>query len=421
MITYAGMSHHTAPVEMRERLALDTEALPDVLRRAQETFGAGAAIVGTCNRLELYLGGHHEPGPVLGFLRREVDVDADTAERYFRVAHGPDAVRHLYRVSSGLDSMVLGETEILGQVRTAFATTVEAGTDNHVISRLFHTAIRTGRKARAQTAISLGALSVSSIAAQQARALFPDFASARVLIVGAGEAGRLAAEALAAQGPGEIVVTNRTHERATQLARGLGGVAVPFEKLHDALRGADVVVGATGAPEPLVSTEDIAHITEARSGRPLLIIDIGVPRDFPGAVQHLDGVAYHDLDALQAVTERNNEARQSEVAAVEDLIDVEVGNFQEWWDQLQIVPTITALHDRADALRRIEVAKTMRRLRLDADERAQVEDLIDVLSRSIVNQVLADPIAVLRERGDRDSYVDALRTLFRLQDGRGDA
>jgi glutamyl-tRNA reductase len=237
-----------------------------------------------------------------------------------------------------------------------------------------------------------------------------------VLVVGAGEAGRLAAEALAAQGPGELIVTNRTPGRAEQLAHSLGGITVPFEDLHDAIRGADVVVGATGAPDPLVTTEDVARITESRAGRPLLIVDIGVPRDFPGAVQHLDGVEYHDLDALQSVTGRNNEARRSEIEAVESLIDIEVTNFQEWWDQLQIVPTITALRDRADALRRGEVAKTLRRLRVDPEDREQVEQLIDVLSRSIVNQVLADPIAVLRERGDRDTYVDATRTLFRLHD-----
>jgi glutamyl-tRNA reductase len=412
MITFAGMSHHTAPIEVRERLALDPEALPGVLQRAHDTFGSGASIVGTCNRLELYLGGHHEPGPVLSFLRREIDVDADTIERHFHVAHDIDAVHHLYRVASGLDSMVIGETEILGQVRTAFATTVQTGTDDHVISRLFHTAIRTGRKARATTAISAGALSVSSIAAQRARETLGDLASARVLVIGAGEAGRLAAEALQAQGAGELVLTNRTYERAATLAANLGGVATPFEDLLAAIAAADVVVGSTGAPDALVTTDELAALTAHRE-RPLLIIDIGVPRDFPGDAHAVPGVAYHDLDDLQSVVERNGEARQAEVRLVESLIDEEVANFGDWWQQLQIVPTITALHDRADALRRIEVQKTLRRLR-QIDDGEQVEELIDVLSRSIVKQVLADPIAVLRERGDRDMYVDAVRTLFRL-------
>lgn len=421
MITYAGMSHHTAPVEVRERLALTPERIPGSLKRAHETFGGGAAIIGTCNRLELYLGGEHEPGRVLGFLRRELDADAELVERHFHVEHDAEAVRHLYRVAAGVDSMVLGETEILGQVRTAFSQTVEAGTDNHVISRLFHTAIRTGRRARAQTGISTGALSVSSIAAQQARELLDDLATARVLVIGAGEAGQLAAEALMAQGVGEIVVTNRTYERAVEVARNLGGVAAPFDELERSLAAADVVVAASGAPDALVHAETVADVTSRRPDRPLLIIDIGLPRDFGGPVRDIPGVTYFDLDDLQAVASRNGEARAAEIVKVEALIDEESARFEEWWEQLQIVPTITALLDRADALRRNEVQKTVRRLQLDTLDpagRAHVEEMVDVLSRSVVKQVLADPIAVLRERGDRDMYVDALRTLFRLAESR---
>ncbi len=209
MITYAGMSHLTAPLDIRERLAIDPDALPAVLQRATEAFGA-ATIINTCNRLELYLPGTHEPATALGFLAGELAAEDEVMQRHFRVAYGADAVRHLYAVASGIDSMVLGETEVLGQVRSAFSATVSAGADNAMLSRLFHTAIRTGRRARNETGIGERAVSVSSIAAQQARDLFPDLGRASVMVVGAGEAGRLAAEAVVAYGAERITVANRT-------------------------------------------------------------------------------------------------------------------------------------------------------------------------------------------------------------------
>ena len=420
MITFAGMSHQTAPLHIRERLAIDAEALPGVLKRAKETFGA-ATIINTCNRLELYLPGIHEPEAALGFLAVEMDVDHDLMERHFHVAYGADAVRHLYSVASGIDSMVLGETEVLGQVRAAFSATVSAGADNAMLSRLFHTAIRTGRRARNETAIGERSVSVSSIAAQQARDLFPDLARASVLVVGAGEAGRLAAEAVVAYGAERITVANRTFERAQALATSLGGQAIPFGAAVEALRTADIVIAASGAPEALFEDAAVSEATTHRDGQPLLIVDIGVPRDFHPTVREVPGVSYHDLDDLQTIAARNTETRASEVAAVQAIVDQETSRFTEWWSQLQIVPTISALTDRAETVRRNELAKTMRRLRLTDHERRHVEELADVLTRALVKQILHAPIATLRERGDQDTYVGMARTLFRLDEPVEDA
>ena len=415
MITFAGMSHHTAPLDVRERLAIDPEALIGVLQRAKESFGA-ATMITTCNRMELYLPGIHEPEAALGFLETELGVDNEAMKRYFRVAYGADAVRHLYSVASGIDSMVLGETEVLGQVRSAFSSTVAAGADNAMLSRLFHTAIRTGRRARNETAIGERSVSVSSIAAQLARDLFPDLARASVLVVGAGEAGRLAAEAVVAYGAEHIAVTNRTFSRAEALAESLDGRAIPFDAAVEALRTIDIVIAASGSPEALFEDAAVAEATTHRDGQPLLIIDIGVPRDFHPTVRDVPGVSYHDLDDLQTIAARNTEARAGEVEAAQAIVDHEAARFTEWWSQLQIVPTISALTDRAETIRQAEIAKTMHRLKLGEQDRAHVEELIDVLTRSLVKQLLHAPISTLRERGDQDTYLDMARTLFRLDE-----
>lgn len=414
MITLAGISHHTATLKVRERLTVSEEDAPLLLQRARDHFGRGAALLTTCNRLELYLGGEHEAAEVLAFFAQATGTPTETVDRHVRVRHGAEAIRHLYGVASGIDSMVLGETEVLGQVRSAFSRTVKAETDDAVISRLFHTAIRTGRRARTETAISTHALSVSSIAAQQARALFDDLSRATVLVIGAGEAGQLAAQALAAHGVQDILVTNRTFAHAEALANELEGQALPFEDLADALASAHVVVSASASPLPLVDAAMLRRVMERRDGAPLLVVDIGVPRDFDPAVRDLPGVAYRDLDDLQAIADRNAEARRSEVEAVQAIVDVETVRFLDWWEQLQVVPTISALTERSEALRRAELAKTLRRLKVSDEDRAHVEELVDVLTKAVVKQILADPIHVLRERGDRDVYLDAVRTLFRL-------
>lgn len=418
MITFAGMSHQTAPLDVRERLAIGAEAMPGVLQRAKETFGA-ATIINTCNRLELYLPGIHEPEAALGFLAVELDADHDLMQRHFHVAYGADAVRHLYAVAAGIDSMVLGETEVLGQVRSAFSSTVQAGADNAMLSRLFHTAIRTGRRARNETGIGDRSVSVSSIAAQQARDLFPDLARASVLVVGAGEAGRLAAEAVVAYGAQRVTVANRTIDRARAVADGLGGTAIPFGRAVEALRTTDIVISASGAPDALFEDAAVSEAVSHRDGQPLLIIDIGVPRDFHASVREVPGVLYHDLDDLQEIAARNTEARASEVAAVQAIVDEETARFAEWWSQLQIVPTISAITDRAEEVRRAEMAKTLRRLHLDDADRAHVEELTDVLTRALVKQLLHAPIATLRERGDQDTYLTTARTLFRLDEPAG--
>lgn len=409
MLTLAGISHHTAPLEVRERLAIPADELPAALGRVGEYFGAGT-ILATCNRLEVYLPGEPDTDAVLAFLSQVTGAGRSLTDAHFAVFRDADAVRHLYSVAAGIDSMVLGESEVLGQVRGAFSAAVAAGCDDALLSRLFHTAIRLGRRARTETAIGRHAVSVSSISVQQAKLRTPDLQAATVLVVGAGEAGRLAASALVDQGVQDVLVANRTRERAEDLAAELGGRALTLDDIDQALARADVVIAAADAPRPLVTHAAVAEAMAQRPRRPLLLVDIGVPRDIDHTVADLEGVTYYDLDSLQAIAAEHHAVRAGEVATVQAMVDEETARFVEWWDQLQVKPTISALTERAEHLRQVELAKTLRRFHGSDEERAQIE----ALTKALVKQLLHDPIATLRERGDREVYIDAVRKLFRL-------
>ena len=414
MLTLAGISHRHASLEVRERLAIPAEQLASVLVSLGERFGAGT-ILATCNRLEVYLPGDHDRAAVIDFLAAATGADRGLAGEHFEFMRDAEAIGHLYSVAAGIDSMVLGESEVLGQVRGAFSAAVAAGCDDALLSRLFHTAIRVGRRARTETAIGRNALSVSSISVQQAKLLCSDLQSATVLVIGAGEAGRLAASALVEQGVGEVLVANRTRERAEDLAAQLGGRALALDGLEAALCEADVVIAAADAPEPLVTHTMVADAMSARPYRPLLLIDIGVPRDIDHTVSTLSGVSYYDLDGLQAIAAEHYAVRAGEVEAVQAMVDAETGRFVTWWDQLQVTPTISALTERAERVRQAEVAKTLRRFDADPEERAHLE----ALTKALVKQLLHDPITTLRERGDREVYIDAVRKLFHLDEEPG--
>jgi glutamyl-tRNA reductase len=414
MFTLVGVSHHTAPLALRERVAIGEQQLPDALAALRARVGPGA-IVSTCNRTEVYASGEHDEQELLRFLAERSGVDTGLLERHAATRRDVEAVRHLYAVASGVESMVVGESEVLGQVRAAFSAAVTAGSDDALLSRLFHTAIRTARRARSETRVGAGALSVSTIAAQQARALCPEPGRAAVLVIGAGEAGRLAAASLAERGVGTLLVTNRTHERAEALAAALGGEAVDFAQLPSTLPRVDVVLAASGAESALLSRGDVEAAVARREGEPLVILDIAMPRDVDPGVRALPGVRYLDLDDLQGIAAQNRGAREAEVAAVRAIVDAEAARFVEWWEQLQVAPTIAALTDRTEGLRRREVERAARRMGASPEQREQ----LDAMARALTARLLHDPIAALRERGDRDVYVQTLRALFRLDEPAG--
>jgi glutamyl-tRNA reductase len=408
-ITLVGISHKTAPVALRERLAF----APDELSAALPRFGGAAVLLSTCNRTEVYVTAHHPiaAGSVIAILR-ELKDSPDVPDDAFYHLSGREAARHLLRVAAGIESMVLGEAEILGQVRAAFAASTAAGMNNAVLSQLFHEAIRVGRRARSETHIGRQALSVSSTAVALARKTLGDLSSRTVLVVSAGEAGKLTARSLARHGASRLLVTSRTRERARALAAGLGGRAVAFEKLGGALGEADIVITSSSAPEFLIHRREVQQAVARRDGRPLLMIDIAVPRDIDPAVREFPQVHLYDIDDLQAAVEKNHDSRRKEVARVERIVDEGLGRFAGWLRTRGVVPTVAALRARADALREQELARTTKRLPgLTAKERHALE----TMANALVTKLLHDPIARLKG-ADGERYVGALRELFALDD-----
>ena len=413
-VSVTGVSHHETPVELRERLAFSAEELVPALRRLPAGLG-GAAILSTCNRTELYFAGDaaaDRTAAVAALAAARPDSSGAPEGVAFYHHRGAAAVRHLFRVAAGVESLVIGESEILGQVRGAFSAATVAGSGNALLARLFHTALRVGRRARSETEIGAHGLSVSALAVSLSRRLLGDLRRKTVLVVGAGEAGQRAAAALVQAGAGRLLVTTRRSGLADEIARDLSGVVVPFADLPGALREADVVITSTAAPGAIISVQEVAAAVSARPKRQLVIVDIAVPRDVEAAAREVPGVHLFDINDLQAAAETNLAARGREVAAVEAIVEEEVARFQAWLAGRRVVPTIAALRRRAEATRRAEVERTLARLgHVDAADRRRIE----AMSRALVKRLLHAPVTRLREDGS-ERHVAALRDLFELDE-----
>jgi len=409
MIAVAGISHHTAPLAVRERFAVDAGNLPAALERLRERYGA-AVLLSTCNRTEIYLSADSAGGaagsPALALVGLHPHMAPPEAIYELR---GRAAARHLLRVAAGLDSLILGEDQILGQVRGAFTAAVEAHAADHVLSRLFHLAIATGRRVRTETTLSRHARSVSAAAVEAVRERLGDLAGRRLLVLGAGEAGKLTARSLAGCGVGRLIVVNRTLAHAAALAAPLGAEAMAIEGLAVVLAQVDAVICASAAPSYQVTPELLKPV-HGRSARPLLLIDIAVPRDVDPACAAEPGVTLLDLDRL-GDGEDGGVGAAGAITAAEAIVEAEVTGLVAWWETLQVVPTISALHDRAEAIRRTELARTFGRLPdLTPRERARIE----ALSAAIVSKLLHAPISKLKQPGTGERYAALVHDLFDL-------
>ena len=409
-----GLSHRTSSLEMRENVALTRDELPQALQSLNGILG-DVVIVSTCNRTEFYstgLDGSVIQESLTDFLaqrfpRREEEISPSL---YFYEQE--DAVRHLFRVSSGLDSLILGESQILGQVREAYSASVTNGCARGIISKVFHHALRVGKRARRETGIGENALSISSAAVETARRMMSDIDERSVMVIGAGQAGKLVARAFKDRGVHQMVMVNRTLKRAQEVAAELGGEAISFENLEDLLGTVDIVVSSTDSQNMILSQEMVARATSKRNGAPLLVVDIAVPRDADPAIGNLPGVTLLDLDDLESVSQANRLEWEKEVAQVEDIIDEEVSRFQEWWDTRRVAPGIAQLKEHAEVLRNQELLKTLKQMpHLSEEDVAHIE----VLSRSIVKKLLHHPIAAIKED---PSYLETTQELFKLN-GKG--
>ncbi|HET7737302.1 MAG TPA: glutamyl-tRNA reductase [Tepidiformaceae bacterium] len=417
MTTAISMSHQTAPVGTRERFALAPDARAALLERAAEV-GGGAALLGTCNRLELYVSAEIPPRALVELVASATTGSPELTRRAFRPYQGSDAVEHLFRVAAGLDSLVLGEAEILGQVRTAFSEAVAAGTTDRTITHLFHSAIRTGRRARAETAIGAHSVSVSALAARAADQHFDGIRERTAIVVGAGDAGRLAASALRDRGIGRLIIANRTFETARVLAESLRAEVVPLDALPSVLPAADIVLTSIGAGIPVISVKGAEAAMAQREGATMLLIDIAVPRDIDPAAGEVPGVTLLDVDHLEGLAAENAALRKAEVSAVEGIVAASVADFATWAEQRAAIPTIRDLTGWADTVRARQVARALKGSGLSPEERERILPLLESFSRSLVQQILHPPISAARE-GPGPRNLAALRELFDLDSSEG--
>jgi glutamyl-tRNA reductase len=413
-----GVSHHTAPIELREQLAIAPADLPAALARltALPALGEGV-LLSTCNRTEAYVTcrnleeGHESLVALLGGADAALQ-DALRPHVYLRT--DADAARHLFRVAAGLDSLVVGEPQILGQVKQAYTTAAERDCTGALLNRLFHTAFTAGKRVRRETGLSEGAVSVSYAALGLARKICGDLSRLTVLVVGAGDMAELTARHLAAQKPSALLVSSRTTLHATTLATDVGGKVVPWSELDRALAAADIVVTATGATDPILSRQRIADVMRGRSGRPLFLIDIAVPRDVEAAAGSLEQVFLYNIDDLQSIVSDNLARRGTEMLRAEAIVNEEVDAFTTWSRSRSAMPTVVALRQRFENIRQAELVRLQPRLAaLPPDARARVDEI----TRLIVEKLLITPTEQLKSLADRDvlaAYADALSHLFAL-------
>ena len=406
------MSHRSAPVEVRERVAFPPCAGRGFLTRLKdEGIAAEAVLISTCNRTEVYAvveeGGAR--ARVLDLLAEDRGVDRMALDRDTYWLTGAEAVRHLYRVASSLDSMVVGEGQILGQVREAYRAATEERCAGQVLNRLFHTSLRVGKRVRSETGIGDSSLSVPRVAVKLAEEVFGTLAGRRALVLGAGDMSELVVKHLKDRGVADLRITNRTPERARMLADRVGGRAVAFEDLAGELPGVDVVVSSTGSGEWVVRGETVAGALEQRDD-PLFFVDIAVPRDVDPVVQTLPSVYLYDIDDLQAVVERNAEGRQDAAEAGEALISPAVLEFMGWLSTLNAVPLIRELRDEAERIRRHELARALGRMDLPPEEEAAVERM----SHALVNKLIHGPIQEIKALAEAGSPLESAEIRRRL-------
>ncbi|MEX2529760.1 MAG: glutamyl-tRNA reductase [Gemmatimonadota bacterium] len=422
-----GVSHHTAPVGVRERMAFSPEEADGALLRLRDEGGVGEAVLlSTCNRTEVYLFPDHGEGPVLGarrLLERKAGALGRDIDRYLFEQRGEEVVRHLFQVCSGLDSLVVGEAEIQGQVRDAYerarSLSAEPPLTGPVLNRLFQMALSVGGRVRSETEIGQGSASVASVAVQLARKIFGSLEGKRVLVLGAGQTGELILQALSRDGARRVMVANRTYQRAEELARQFSGQPLPLGELARGIRDADIVLASTAAPTPIVTRRLFQEAFPGGLGRPLLMIDVAVPRDVAPELDSEPEVFLYNVDDLRKIVEERVQLRRGALPAAEELVRHHRREFQEWYASREVVPTLREIRGQAEGFRAAELERLLQGWEhLPAEDRVRLEEF----SRRLTNKLLHTPTVQLRRGGDSvgsPDLVGVLRFLYGLDDERG--
>ena len=415
-----GVNHNTAPVEVRERLAIPESRLPEACKKLAEFPGIEEGmILSTCNRVEILANTKNGVGADLrAFLHDYFQLNSSDVDRHLYEYREQDAVRHVFRVASSLDSMVVGEPQILGQVKEAYATARAVGAVRAQLDQLVTRAFAVAKRVRTETAVGSSSVSIASVAVDLAKKIFGNLAGKQVFLVGAGKMSELAARHLMAHGCASIFVANRTYERAVSLAYKFKGQAIHFEDLHNTCDRADIVITSTGAPHAIFRREHGELFLSRRKNRPMFFIDIAVPRDVDPAMNKLDGVFVYDIDDLQQSVASHVADRRKEAERAEAIVTLEVERFQARIQTLDVVPTIVSLQDHLETIRQAEIDRVRGRLGPMTPEQ---ELAVEALTRGIVNKIMHTPISALKSAArepEATTVIDLVRRLFNLQEKR---
>ncbi|MGF7185590.1 glutamyl-tRNA reductase [Desulfitispora alkaliphila] len=418
-IVVVGLNHKTAPVEIREGLAFSSRTIETALgdlHSSQDIYGC--AILSTCNRTEFYAAVTDVDAglkAVYNFIDNYLEEDIADIKHYLYTPTCENAIRHLFRVAAGLDSMVLGETQILGQVKEAYQLACEHKVSNNVLNTLFQNAITVGKRVRTETAIDKTPVSISYTAVELAKQLFGDLTGFSTLIIGAGEMSELTAKHLVANGVSSVLVSNRSYDRAVELAHEFGGNAVRFDELFEHMKNADIIISCTASPKYIIDKEKVEEVMLGeRKGKKLFMIDIAVPRDIHPDVGKIDGVSLYDIDSLQNVVDNNLAERKEAAKNAEIIIEDELSQFLKWVNSLFVVPTIVALKEKGEQIKKTEMQKAFNKFGTLTERE---KNIIGALSNSIVNQLLHDPIVNLKEYADTSQghlYTEIMQNLHGL-------
>lgn len=419
-IIVVGLSHKSAPVDMREKVAFAPDCIHEALHlvRNLDQVQEGV-IVSTCNRVEVYAASRQREQGVeslIRFMSEYHGVPLGDLRPHLYVQVGPEAVRHVFRVASSLDSMVVGEPQILGQVKDAYDVAVEGAATGLVLNRFMHKAFSAAKRVRTETRIAQSAVSVSFAAVELARKIFGTLQGKSVMVIGAGEMCELAATHLVENGVRDVVVTNRTLARAESLAAKFEGRAVAFDEFARYLPEVDIVVSSTGAPHFVLEVEAVKAAMKVRKQKPVFLIDIAVPRDIDPRINDLPNVYLYDVDDLQGVVETNKKERAKEADKAEVIVLEEVQSFLSWLKTLEVTPAIRALRESFDAIRRAELDKTLKTFGEDLTDKQRKS--LEAMSQAIINKILHQPTLYLKSLADEpevDFSVDAVRRLFGLE------
>jgi len=417
-IIVVGLSHKTAPVDIREKVAFAPTAMQEPLQQVVALPAvAEGVIVSTCNRVEIYATSRDRESCAIQlkrFMAEFHQLPLEDIEDHLYDYEGEAAIRHVFRVASSLDSMVLGESQILGQIKSAYGYATEFKTVGLILNRFLHKAFSVAKKVRTETEIASNAVSVSFAAVELARKIFGQLENKTVMLIGAGEMCELAARHFINNGVSSVMVTNRTFERAEKLAVEFNGRPIPFDDFIDHLHQVDIVLTSTGAPNFILGHQKMEEVIRKRKQRPMFLIDIAVPRDIEPKVNNIANIYLYDVDDLQEVVQANLKERQKEAKKAEAIIDREIEQFHRWLGSLDVVPTIVALRKKFEEIRCSEVQKTLSRFNgLGKKE----QKAIGAMSSAIINKILHHPISTLKQAEDDasgDAYVDMIRALFDL-------